>query len=359
MWLLVGVCSAFWEQMVRRIANHLIGIALMATDVSRFYAAALVHPQKIPGILVHLGRFPDQRSAVRTSFPKPLINEWPWKIADRIPAPVVLVEQGESYWLRHVGGESCRRRHPLATQLELSHKPKSRALLPHRHSRRGIPGYWVSSRYNLPTTFRSSASLPVYIWRHNCERLWQEGNAPPSAACQTSASLKLNPARNKCTPGLALLASLSFLLSSTEVACAKEAWVKERPRKISVIISGRCSFVGTGPRAGLAISSRSLITPRPCRRWETALLTLSPLCLGSGVEITWLLFVPVMSYPRGWMRVFIFLFHYRRARGKPCWSHDHTQEVRRQSPAPATGRYPSKFFLPADPQHFLLWRLYS
>lgn len=51
-----------------------------------------------------------------------------------------------------------------------------------------------------------------------------------------------------------------------------------------------------------------------------------------------------MSYPRGWMRVFIFLFHYRRAWGKPSWSHDHAQEVRRQSTAPATVRYPSKFF---------------
>lgn len=52
------------------------------------------------------------------------------------------------------------------------------------------------------------------------------------------------------------------------------------------------------------------------------------------------------------MRVFIFLLHYRRAPGgvEPSWSHDHAQEVRRPSTAPATVRHPSKFFFfSADP----------
>lgn len=141
----------FWEQMVRWITNHLIGITHMATDVNRFNTAALVHPQKITGILLLLGCFPNQRSAL-WSFPKPLINEWPWKKCRPHPCTCCL------RWTRGVLIAPARGRRVLslltspATQPEFSHKPKSRALLPHRRSLCGIPGYWVSSRYNLPTT---------------------------------------------------------------------------------------------------------------------------------------------------------------------------------------------------------------
>lgn len=154
MWLLVGVCLAILRADGRMNTNHLIGIAHMATDVNRFYAATLVQPQKIPGILFHLGCFPSQRSALWTSFPK-ATNKW--MASDKCrPHPCTCCLGGT----RGVLIAAARGRRELslltspATQLKFSHKPKSRVLLPHRHSLCGIPRYWVSSRYNLPTTGR-------------------------------------------------------------------------------------------------------------------------------------------------------------------------------------------------------------
>lgn len=84
--------------MARLKPNHLIGIAHTATDANGFYAATVVQPQKIPGILFcsTQGVFPARDQPCGQIFQRPLINEWPQTSADHIPAPAVSAEQGEA-----------------------------------------------------------------------------------------------------------------------------------------------------------------------------------------------------------------------------------------------------------------------
>lgn len=182
-------------------------------------------------------------------FQRPLINEWSRTRADHIPAPVV----SNRTRVALISAVSGRRESLLLTfraaQLKFSHKPQPRVLLPHRRSLFGIPGYWVSSRYNAPTNGERSDLAPC------CQFIF--GGTTVSDCGREGTPLLLQPVRhlppwNRILPGtnarqdLRSLPLRWFRLSSTEVACAKEAWAKEKPPKISVIFLRALKFCGDG-----------------------------------------------------------------------------------------------------------------